>query len=212
MLLSGIAVTVMYVSASPHYAQVAWFRLLMSILIEFAVLVEISDHVFHPYPAIRRLGRFLALAISTVFFAVCVLPSLLESHRASLILLDFVKRTSLTKAVALLSLLAAGHYYRLRLGRNISGMALGVCVYLGINIINFALAGVYGAARYAQTLGIVWPLSYTLALAIWTVALWRYHPVVVAARSFPQGSEGAARPLSDQLKRFNTELGRLPRR
>ncbi len=67
----------------------------MSILIEFAVLVEISDHIFRPYPVIRRLGRFLALAVCAVFFAFYVLPAFLESQRASLVLLDFVKRTSL---------------------------------------------------------------------------------------------------------------------
>jgi hypothetical protein len=212
MLLSEVLVVVVYLSVSPYYAWVAWFRFLMSILIEFAVLVEISDHIFRPYPAVRRLGRFLALAICTIFFTFYILPSLLESQRASLALLDFVKRTSLTKAVALLALLAAARYYRLRLGKNISGMALGFSVYLAVNIMNFALAEVYGPARYAQTLGIVWSLSYTLALAIWTIALWHYQPVVVVGHGLAAGNEGGAKLLSDQLERFNAELTRLFRK
>jgi hypothetical protein len=212
MLLSGVVVTVMYLSVSPYYPYAAWFRLLMSILIEFAVVVEISDHIFKPYPVIRLLGRSLALGICAVFFVLYVLPSLLESQQASLIMLEFVKRTSLTKAVAVFSLLAVAHYYRVRLGRNISGIALGFCVYLGINIINFALAEAYGPARYAQTLGVVWPLSYTIALLIWTVALWRYQPVLLTARALPGSTRRVSEPLSGQLERFNTELTRLLRR
>jgi hypothetical protein len=212
MLLSGIIVTAMYLSTSAYYPHAAWFRLLMSILIEFAVVVEISDHIFKAYPVIRLLGRSLALGICAVFFVLYVLPSLFESQQAPLILLDFVKRTSLTKAVALLSLLAAAYYYRLPLGKNISGMALGFCVYLGINIINFALAGAYGPALYARTLAVVWPLSYTIALLIWTVALWRYQPVSLVARALPASTGSAPEPLSDQLERFNTELTRLLRR
>ena len=212
MLLSGVVVTAMYLSVSPYYPYAAWFRLLMSILIEFAVVVEISDHIFKSYPVIRLLGRSLALGICAVFFVLYVLPSLVESQRASLIMLDFVKRTSLTKAVAVFSLLAVAHYYRVRLGRNISGIALGFCVYLGINIINFALAEAYGPVRYAQTLGVVWPLSYTIALLIWTVALWRYQPVLLTARGLPGSTRRVSEPLSDQLERFNTELTRLLRR
>lgn len=212
MLLSWIPVTGMYLCASPYYARAFWFRFLLSTLVEFAVLVEISDHIFEPYPAIRRLGRFLTLGICTTFFLVYVLPSFWEPRSASLMMLDFVKRTSLTKAVTILTLLTAAYYYRLPLGKNISGVALGFSAYLGISIINFASAEKYGPALYARTLSIVWPLSYALALLIWTITLWRYEPVITRSHALSERGEEISGPLSGRLGRFNTMLMRLLRR
>ena len=39
------------------YPSAYWIYYLVSILVEFTVLVEISDQIFRPFPAIRNLGR-----------------------------------------------------------------------------------------------------------------------------------------------------------
>ncbi len=41
------------------YPSAYWIYYLVSILVEFTVLVEISDQIFQPFPAIRNLGRAL---------------------------------------------------------------------------------------------------------------------------------------------------------
>jgi hypothetical protein len=129
-----------------YYATVFWFYFLVSLLAEFAVLVEISDRIFNPYPAVRKLGRFATFCICLTFLALYVLPTLVEPQSSALAILDLVKRTSLTKAVIILALLAAAYHYRLPLGKNISGMMLGFSLYLAVNVVNFALARRMGRA------------------------------------------------------------------
>src|ERR1700753_3336225 len=49
----------------PHlYPSAYWIYYLFSILVEFTVLIEFSDQIFRPYPAIRSLGRALTIVIS----------------------------------------------------------------------------------------------------------------------------------------------------
>jgi hypothetical protein len=129
-----------------YYASVFWFYFLVSLLAEFAVLVEISDRIFNPYPAVRKLGRFATFCICLTFLSLYVLPTLVEPQSSALAILDLVKRTSLTKAVIILALLAAAYHYRLPLGKNISGMMLGFSLDLAVNVVNFALARRMGRA------------------------------------------------------------------
>jgi hypothetical protein len=212
MVVSGAIVTGLYLSASAHYPVAWWFRYLLSLLVEFAVVVEISDHLFSPYPAIRQLGRLLVAGICVTFFFLYILPSLMEVRPASITILDLAKRTSVTKAAAIIILIAAARYYHLRLGKNVAGMLVGFSFYLAVNVANFALAETYGRQLYAQTLGTLLQLSYALCLLVWTVSLWRYEPVLQTDREVPETAEKVSEPLAVQLGRFDTALTRLFRK
>ena len=212
MVVSGAIVTGLYVSASAHYPVAWWFRYLLSLLVEFAVVVEISDHLFSPYPAIRQLGRVLVAGICVTFFFLYILPSLMEVRPASVAILDLAKRTSLTKAAAIVILIAAARYYRLPFGKNVAGMLAGFSFYLAVSVANFALAETYGRQLYAQALATVIQLSYTLCLLVWTVSLWRYEPVRQMDREVPETAEKVSEPLAVQLGRFDTALTRLFRK
>lgn len=212
MLLSGAAVTAFYFWSPGHYPSVYWFRILLSVFVEFAVLVEISDHIFNPYPAIGVLGRFLTLLLCAAFFFLYILPALIQAQPSSLIVLDLGKRTSLTKAVIIVVLLGTARRFRLPLGTNVSGIMLGFSVYLATNVANFALAEEYGRELYERTFSILLPLSYTLGMLVWTIALWSYEPVVRTTRASWDGAERSSEPLSCQLGRFNTTLMKLLRK
>ena len=192
-----------------HYPSVFWFYFLVSQVTEFAVLIEVSDHIFEPYPTIRSLGRFLCGSVSSVFLVVYIFPSFLQHGQSSNIVLGLVKRTSLTKALIILVLLAAVRSYKLVLGRSISGVLLGFSIYLGVNIANFEMAEIYGAALYAPTFRIVGPLSWTIGSLVWVIALWRYEPGVQASRRPLAPEQGITVPLHTQLDRFNDTLFRL---
>ena len=195
-----------------YYASAFWYYFLVALLAEFAVVVEISDHLFEPYPAIQRLGRLLAVFICSTLFLFYVFPSFTHAHSSSLALFDFIKRTTITKALIILAVLAAARYYRLSLGKNISGMMAGFSIYLGVTIANVSLAEVYGRAVYGRTFGVVGPLSTTLCLLVWTASLWRYEPIMLIHRRVHDGNEENPEPLDRQLGRFNTALTRLLRR
>lgn len=209
MITSGAALLVLYFKGVPYYPTAAWLRLLMSLLAEFAVLVEISDHIFNPYPAIRRLGRALTILVGSVLFGVYISPLFFEHQPSDLALLDLTKRISLTKAVIIVVLLAAIRYYRLSLGRNISGMILGYMLYLAINLSSFAAAQHFGRSLYASVLNIFFLISYDLCLLVWVVALWRYELAPTAARRLSPRRERLPEPLGDQLGRFNATLTKL---
>jgi hypothetical protein len=212
MVVSGAIVTGLYLAGSAHYPVAWWFRHVLSLLVEFAVVVEISDHLFSPYPAIRQLGRVLVAGICVTFFFLYILPSLMEVRPTSITILDLAKRTSLTKAAAIVILIAAARYYRLPFGKNVAGMMVGFSFYLAVNVANFALAETYGRQLYAQTLSTILRLSYSLCLLVWTVSLWRYEPVLQTDRELPETAEKVSELLAVQLGHLDTALTRLFRR
>ena len=61
------------------YPSAYWIYYLVSILVEFTVLVEISDHIFQPFLAIRNLGRALTILISAGLGLIYILPTILWS-------------------------------------------------------------------------------------------------------------------------------------
>ncbi len=193
------------------YASLYWIYFTIMLLVEFAVLVEISDHVFKPYPAVRQLGRFISIFVAAIFFSLYILSSLGRPKTSSEAILDLAKRASLTKAVIITAILLSAYYYRLPLGRNISGMMLGFALYLSVCVANFAAAAEFGKNLYAHLLSFLFPLSYTLCLLLWTIAMWRYEPVPPLIPKFSR-NDTVSEPLDHQLERFNTALMRLLRR
>lgn len=185
-----------------------WRFFIVNLIAEFGVLVEISDHIFNPFPLIRRLSRVLTVCIC-VLFCVVILPPLFRSGSPTAALLGLGETTSITKAAIICLLLATVRYYRLPLGANISGMILGLSVYVGVNVANFALAERLGRALYATTFGLVGALSYTMCLFIWTVALWSYEPVVPESSSGPMGGHEISESLICRLEQFNSALRSL---
>jgi len=189
------------------YPYAFWLYFLLSIVVEFAVLVEVSDHLFEPFPAIRQLGRALTIIISFGFGLIYILPAILNSHGRHSALLSFALRASLTKAVILGALLLAAHHYGLKLGRNVAGLILGFSIYLGVNIANFA-ADQFFYHLYDSVLWVMTPLAYTLCLTVWLVALWDFAPVAAESTMSP-GSGRDPEALTFELARFNNELSKF---
>jgi len=193
------------------HASVYWFCYVLSIVVEFAILVEISDHVFQPYPAIRSLGRALTILISGVLGLSYVLPALVKPQERPLALLDFALRTSLTKAVILAALFIAARHFDLKLGRNVAGLMLGFSIYLGVNVANFAAAHSTAQTPYARLLWVVSPLAYILCLLVWTRALWQVAPLPITS-SRPSSVAGDSKTVAVELARFNGVLSRFIRK
>ena len=172
------------------YASAFWIYYLVSILVEFAVLVEISNHIFQPFPALRNLGCAVTLAISIGLGLLYILPALLWSTGRRSALLDFTLRASVTKAIILAVLFYAARHYGSELGRNVSGLMLGFSIYLAINIGMMAAAIAFPASLMA---GIVWvmsPLGSVLCTIVWVVSLWNLE---LAPGEWATSAEGGVR-------------------
>jgi hypothetical protein len=209
MAATGVVTLSLYRWKPDVYAQAVWARLLTGLVAEFVVLLEISDHLFGRFPAVRRLGRFLAAVICGAFLFAYVLPALSEAHSSWELTLELFKRASLTKAALIVVLLAASRIYRLPMEREVAGLMLGFTAFLAVNVVNFTLDERYGAV-YFQTFGVVGPLSYTLGMLIWTIALW--HPKPALATQPASAVRRPAVSLDLRLEKLNTTLTRLLRR
>jgi len=212
VLITGLLTIGAYYLAPGSYPTVFWFRFFTTVIAEFAVLVQVGDNIFDPYPAIRQVGRFLTVSIGVMFAALYIGPALLESAPRSLVILDLVVRSSVAKAAIVIALLAAARYFHIKLGKNVAGIMIGFTIYLALNTANFALAETYGRSQYSRTFATVGPLTQTLTFLVWAVALWEPQPDLLGNREVPGGQEGISEPLTRQLGRFNTALTRLLRR
>ncbi len=194
------------------YSTIYWFSYLVMLLAEFAVLLEVSDHIFKPYPAIRRLGQLLTAFICLALVFAYIIPALMQHRPSGMAFLELEKRTSLTKAVLIITLLGASRLYHLPVGKNISGVLLGFATYLALVTANTALAETFGREVYGDAYGLVEPLGYFLGLGIWNVALWRYEPVLPSRPGSSRDGDNVSELLSDRVGRYNSELSRLFRR
>jgi hypothetical protein len=200
-------VYLVYWIAPSIHATVYWFCYVLSIVVEFAVLVEISDHTFRRFPALRSMGRALAIVISGALGLSYVLPAILHSPRMGKALVDFALRTSLTKAVILVVLFLAVRHFGVRLGRNVAGLMLGFSIYLAVNIANFAIYERVGEP-YDPILWVASPIAYLFCVVVWTVALWRFAPSDVG-RSQPPTLGSNSENVGFVLVRFNNTLSRF---
>ncbi len=190
------------------YRSAYWIYYLVSILVEFTVLVEISDQIFQPFPAIRNLGRALTVLITVGLGLFYVLPTILWSVGRPHVLLDFALRASVTKAIILVVLFYVARHYGSELGRNAGGLMLGFSIYVAINVAVMASAKAYGAVLFAPILWFMSPLATALCLLVWTAALWELVPVSRMNTISPAAGRDP-QIVALELTRFNSELSKF---
>jgi len=185
-----------------------WICYLVSILVEFMVLVEISDQIFRPFPALRNLGRALTILISVSLGLLYIMPTILGSPGRSQALLGFTLRASVSKAIILVVLFYAARHYGSPLGRNVGGLMLGFSIYVAMNVAVYAGSKAFGSVLFAPILWVMGPLAAALCLLVWTVSLWELAPMPsMSTVSAVTGRDSEAVAL--ELTRFNSELSKL---
>jgi hypothetical protein len=192
----------------PAYPSVYWIYFLISILVEFSVLVEISDHIFKNLPALRLLGRAVTVVISLGLALIYILPVILWSSGRRPALLGFALRASITKITVLAALFIVARYYASALGKPVAGLMLGFSIYLGVNVANLAASMTYAPGQYKQFLWVMTPAAYTLCLFVWTISLWNLAPEPSGDMISPFGGR-SSKDTALELARLNNELSKL---
>jgi hypothetical protein len=199
------------------YPSAFWVSYLVTILAEFMVLVEISDHIFRPFPAIRSLGRALTVLISAALGLLYILPTILwptsstaswRDTQSSLTTLDFALRASVTKAIILVVLFYVAGHYDSQLGRNVGGLMLGFSVYVAMNIAILASAKAFGSVLYARILWVMGPLASALCVVVWTVSLWEIAPIPITA-TISTAPARDSQAVALELTRYDSELSKI---
>jgi len=203
--LASLGIYIVYWRFPQDYPSAYWLYYLVTIL------VEISDQILRPFPAVRNLGRALTILISAGLGLVYILPTIIQPARRSRTLLDFALRASITKAVILVVLFYVARHYGSALGRNVGGLMLGFSIYVAINVTIMAGAKVFGSGLFAQILWFMAPLAYMLCALVWTVSLWELVPIA-RTETTSLATAGDAGPVAIELTRFNNELSKFLRK
>ena len=203
-----LAMYVIYWQYPLVYPSAFWIYYLVSILVEFTVLVEISDHIFLSFRAIRNLGRALTIVISVGLGLLYMLPAVLWSAARRPALLAFALRASVTKAIILAVLFYVARHYGSQLGKNVAGLMLGFSIYVAASFAIWASAQAFSSALFAQILWFMGPLSFALCLLVWTVSLWELAPTP-SMSTFPSSTGGDSESVALELTRFNSKLAKI---
>jgi hypothetical protein len=153
-----------------------WWTQFGSVLVGFAVILEILRQALDPYRGAERFGRYLVLGVFAVVFAFVAFRSATRSNWSPAVTsAEFERDLRAVQVLVLMSILAVVFYYRIAIGRNVKGMILGYGLFIGTNVMNLALRSYVGSG-YHPVWEFVKSYSYFASLVVWTVALWSYQP------------------------------------
>jgi len=140
------------------------------------VVLEIVRQALAAYPGAERFARVASWVVFAATFCY------VEWHVArrtvwstSNATIELERDLRVVEALVLATVLAIVFYYRIELGKNVTGMIVGFGAYVGVSLTTLELRSFVGPRFDA-----VWPIlqttAYFFALIVWTVALWTYSP------------------------------------
>jgi hypothetical protein len=141
-----------------------------------AVVLEIVRQALAAYPGAERFARVASWVVFAATFCY------VEWHVArrtewstSNATVELERDLRVIEALVLATVLAIVFYYRIELGKNVTGMIVGFGAYVGVSLTTLELRSFVGPRFDA-----VWPIlqttAYFFALIVWTVALWTHSP------------------------------------
>jgi hypothetical protein len=170
ILLTSVVGLVLFAAHSPYYSSVFWLIFISYMMAEFAIVGEISDHLFFPYPSIRYLGRALVIFGSALSF-LFVLGVLGQPHRMDEAILEFAQRMLIAKFLVILLMLLPTVYYHIGVTSVVKRVIGGFTFFISIGVCNFGVRETLGMA-FSPIFSIIGQASFIAMLLIWTRALW----------------------------------------
>jgi hypothetical protein len=164
-------------SVSPAlYDAWYWPTQFATLGIGFGVVLEIVRQALAAYPGAERIARLASCAVFAATFCY------VEWHVARRMIwstsnatVELERDLRVIEALVLATVLAIVFYYRIELGKNVTGMILGFGAYIGVSLTTLALRSFVGP-RFDTSWGLLQSGSFVFATAVWTVALWSYSP------------------------------------
>ncbi|MBZ5500988.1 MAG: hypothetical protein LAN59_01955 [Acidobacteriia bacterium] len=158
------------------YPTYYWSVQFVTLLFGYGILLEIIQQVLSPYPGAERFARRTGVGLLAGILCFALVYSRLApgaSHGQFVV--EFERDLRTVQTLLLFSLLAVISYYGIPVGRNMKGMIVGYGLYVGTSLISLAVRA-YAGAWLATLWVFAQPISFTISLAIWLVALWSYAP------------------------------------
>jgi len=185
--------------------RVDWASLLLAGVLKFAVIGEIFAQVLGSYSSLARLGKFLIRAVGVVMVLAATLAAAYAPKDSLFGIVSGAHLLEQTIYLIECGLLAfifgLAYYFRLRFGRPVFGIALGLSISAGLHLAVWAVianGGLPDQTRYL--LDFVGMATYHLCVLIW------YYYLLVPQKAMVS----AALPLPENnLDVWNRELERL---
>jgi hypothetical protein len=156
---------------SRAFVTIYWPSNLIGAVLWFAVVWEVFRQTFPRDSRLRRVAAEIFVGVLLLLALVFYLSGpQLVGHPVS----EFMRKVGLSVAVSLLTILGLAGYFRVSLGRNLWGMAVGILALASSYIANFAAIDISPAFQPIWRMLI--PLGFILMLLIWVVTLWSYDP------------------------------------
>jgi hypothetical protein len=181
VFLTSSFLLVAYLQKSRSYSSFYWPIEAIGALLGCGVVWEIYRGALGRFPGAARMARNALLLILAIVLS-RVIANVLDRAAwwPSATMIEVERDLRAAQAVVLIGLVLVLLLYRIPLGRNLWGMALGYGLLIGTNLITLALRAFFGqsfqtAWRYLQ------PISYLAVLATWCATLWSYHPAPQSA-------------------------------
>ena len=154
----------------PLYAKAYWLSYFLAAALRFGIAAEIYRCIFPKHSPLRTRAAFVVLSA----LALLALVFWLVGPGPGSALLDALRKIALAVAAWILLVLGLSHYYGIRLGLNVWGMAIGLLIFTGSELVNFAAMDLF--PRLWPVWRFVNPLVFVFMLLVWTYSLWRYRP------------------------------------
>lgn len=193
-------------SISPGFYD-AWYwpTQFVTLGIGFGVVLEIVRQALPAYPGAERIARLASCAVLVATFCY------VEWHVASRVhwttanaTVELERDLRVIEALVLATVLAIVFYYRIELGKNVTGMILGFGVYIGVSLTTLALRAFVGSP-FNTAWGLLQSASFVFATAVWTVALWTDSPNPKP----PAGGSGYDALVQDTRERLDSLRSQL---
>jgi hypothetical protein len=170
--------TGLYIERSKPDFYVAWYwpTQFATLAIGFGVVLEVVRQALDAYPGAKRFAWRASCAVFAMAFCYVewqVARRTVWSTAAATVELE--RDLRVIEALVLATVLAIVVYYRIELGRNVTGMILGFGAYVGVSLTTLALRSFLGP-RFDTAWGLLQSASFVFGTAVWTVALWSYSP------------------------------------
>jgi len=175
----GLIVDVLFYIWQPHapqlYATRYWDAQFLTTLTGCGIILEVLRGTvsifFRSKPVTNMVYTYVVLIC--MWLAVAYLGARNSHQGLHNIILERNFRTA--QALALLGLAGAVCYFRVPVGKNLKGLFVGYGLYVGVSLVILSVR-FYREPSFSSVLAMVQPFFYVVALLIWTIALWTYHP------------------------------------
>lgn len=188
VLFSSASGYFVYRSHYSMYKYWYWAWDFVCVLAGYTVVLEILEKSLANYDGPRRLARKVG---ALMFVSVVVLTTtqwLMEHGLPSRSSIEVERNLRLSELVLLAFGIALVSYYGISIGRNLRGIVLGYGVYIAAVVIDYAARSFLGDSFHG-VFSAVQGYSYLLALVVWAVALWAYHPNPIPKQPIDRGPE-----------------------